>query len=216
MRLVLLGAPGAGKGTQARRLVDKLGVPQISTGDLFRKNLKEGTELGQRAKAFMDRGDLVPDDLVVDMVNDRLSAQDCQRGFILDGFPRTLAQAKALTDSGTQVDAALEIVVPWSDVIERLAGRLTCRDCGAMYHRTFSPPLESAGTAAGKCAQCGGHDIYTREDDQEDTVRNRIDVYRDQTAPLVGYYYRGGEHLSVDGVGAPDAIYDRILVALKL
>jgi adenylate kinase len=210
MKLVLLGAPGAGKGTQARRLIDKLSVPQISTGDLFRKNLKEGTELGRRAKEFMDRGDLVPDGVVVGMVNDRLVAADCERGFILDGFPRTLAQAKALTDSGTAVDAALEIVVPLSEVVERLAGRLTCRECGAMYHRTFSPPPD------GKCSQCGGTDIYTRADDQEDTVRNRIDVYRDQTAPLVGYYYRGGEHVPVDGVGAPDEIYDRILKALEL
>jgi adenylate kinase len=210
MRLVLLGAPGAGKGTQARRLVDKLGVLQISTGDLFRTNLKEGTELGKRAKAYMERGDLVPDDVVVDMVNDRLTDEDCKRGFILDGFPRTLAQAKALTDSGTTVDAALEIVVPWADVVERLAGRLTCRECGAMYHRAFSPPVD------GKCSQCDGVDISTREVDQGDTVRNRIDVYRDQTAPLVGYYYRGGEHLSVDGVGAPDAVYDRILQALEL
>ena len=210
MRLILLGAPGAGKGTQARRLVDKLGVPQISTGDLFRKNLKEGTELGQRAKGYMDRGDLLPDAVVVDMVNGRLAQSDCERGFILDGFPRTLGQAKALTDSGTQIDAALEIVVPWADVNERLAGRLTCRECGAMYHRTFSPPT------GGRCDQCSSADIYTRDDDHEDTVQNRIDVYRDQTAPLVGYYYRGGEHLAVDGVGDPDAIYDRILRALEL
>jgi len=210
MRLVLLGAPGAGKGTQARRLIDKLSVPQISTGDLFRKNLKEGTELGERARYFMEEGRLVPDALVVDMVNDRLAEADCERGFILDGFPRTLAQAQALLDSGTKVDRALELAVPWTDVVERLAGRLTCRDCGAMYHRTFSPP------AGGTCEGCGGGDIYTRADDAEATVRNRIDVYRDQTAPLVGYYYRGGEHVTVDGVGAPDVVYDRILQALEI
>ncbi len=210
MRLVLLGAPGAGKGTQARRLIDKLSVPQISTGDLFRQNLKEGTELGDRAKSFMDQGQLVPDALVVDMVNDRLAEGDCERGFILDGFPRTLAQAKALADSGTNIDRALEIEVPWADVVERLAGRLTCRDCGAMYHRTFAPPT------GGTCDACGGSDIYTRDDDDEATVRHRIDVYRDQTAPLVGYYHRGGEHVTVDGVGAVDVVYDRILQALEL
>lgn len=210
MRLVLLGAPGAGKGTQARRLVDKLGVPHISTGDLFRAHLKEGTALGRRVQEHMDAGALVPDALTVELVNDRLARPDCARGFILDGFPRTLAQARALAESGTAIDRALELTVPWDEVVERLAGRLTCGDCGAMFHTGSAPPK-----AAGVCDACGGA-LGQRDDDRVDTVRKRIDVYRDRTAPLVGWYWRGGEHVAVDGTGAPDAVYGRILAALEL
>ena len=187
MFVVMLGAPGAGKGTQARQLSEALALPQISSGDIFRENLKNETPLGLLAKQYMDRGALVPDDVTINMVMERLGRPDCGRGAILDGFPRTLAQAdaldRALIDRGSQIGLVPLLEVSDEAVIERLAGRRVCRDCQAMYHIAFSPPA-----VEGKCDKCGG-ELYRRSDDEPDTVRNRLFVYYKQTAPLIGFYY---------------------------
>ena len=208
MRFVLLGAPGAGKGTQGRRLAERLEIPLVSTGDLFRAHRREGTELGSLAQSYMDRGELVPDSLVVDMVRVRLAEPDCASGFILDGFPRTLGQAEALAASGTTIERALEVHVPTEALVERLTGRLTCRACGAMYHRQFAPPAQ-----AGACDACGG-ELYTRADDTEETVRNRLAVYGAQTEPVIGFYGGLGLLATIDGAGSlPDvaARFDSVL-----
>jgi adenylate kinase len=195
--LVLLGGPGAGKGTQAERLSKTLGVPQISTGDLFRENLKQETELGLLAKGYMDRGELVPDEVTVGMVRERLSRPDCAGGAILDGFPRTVAQAEALgqllADMGTRLSTVPYIKVPEDVLLARLAGRWTCRQCGAMYHELFSPPKE-----AGICDRCGG-ELYQRPDDTPETQQHRIEVYFEQTAPLIDYYRNKGVLVEIDG-----------------
>ena len=209
MRLILLGAPGAGKGTQARRLAERLGVPQISTGDLFRAHRKEGTDLGKKAQEYMDSGELVPDGLVVDMVNRRLAEPDCEGGCILDGFPRTVGQAEALDASGAAIDRVLEIDVPEAEIIGRLTGRLTCRACNAMFHREFSPPKQ-----AGACDACGG-ELYTRDDDTEATVKNRLSVYAEQTAPLVDYYRARGTLATVASKGSPDDVFERVVEVLE-
>ena len=210
MRLILLGAPGAGKGTQARRLAERLGVPQISTGDLFRAHRKEGTDLGKKAQGYMDSGALVPDELVVDMVNLRLAEPDAEGGCILDGFPRTVGQAEALDASGAAIDRVLEIDVPETEIVGRLTGRLTCRGCNAMFHKTFSPP-----EAAGVCDSCGG-ELYQRDDDTEATVRNRLSVYAEQTAPLVGYYRERGTLVTVKSAGSPDEVFERVVAVLEV
>ncbi len=210
MRLIFLGAPGAGKGTQARRLSEHLGVPQISTGDLFRAHRKNGTELGKRAEDFMDRGELVPDSLVVDMVNHRLAEADASVGFILDGFPRTLGQAEALAESGTTIDRVLDVQVPAGAIVERLTGRLTCRSCGTMFQQSFAPPVKP-----GVCDICSG-ELYQRPDDTEETVMRRLSVYEEQTAPLVGYYDDQGVLLGVDGTGELDDVAARISAALAV
>ena len=195
--LVLLGGPGAGKGTQAERLAERLGIPQVSTGDLFRENLRERTELGLLAQGYMDRGELVPDEVTVAMVRERLSRPDAARGAILDGFPRTIAQAEALEEMldgmGAQLAAVPYIRVPEDVLLARLAGRWTCRKCGAMYHELFSPPQ-----VPGICDKCGG-ELYQRPDDTPETQKRRIQVYFEQTAPLIDYYRQKGLLIEVDG-----------------
>jgi adenylate kinase len=206
---VLLGGPGAGKGTQAERLSEALGIPQVSTGDLFRENLKSETELGVLAKGYMDRGELVPDGVTVGMVRERLSRRGCSQGAILDGFPRTVAQAEALdallTDLGTKLAAVPYIKVPEDVLLARLAGRWTCRGCGAMYHQVFSPPQET-----GICDRCGG-ELYQRPDDTPETQKHRIEVYFEQTAPLIDRYRKTGLLVEVDGRPGIDEIQAELL-----
>jgi adenylate kinase len=195
--LVLLGGPGAGKGTQAERLAEALDIPQVSTGDLFRENLKKETDLGVLAKGYMERGELVPDEVTVGMVRERLSRPDAERGAILDGFPRTIAQAEALqkllAELGFELAVVPYIQVPEDVLLDRLAGRWTCRACGAMYHQLFSPPQE-----AGICDRCGG-ELYQRPDDTPETQKHRIQVYFEQTAPLIDYYRDKDLLVEVDG-----------------
>lgn len=197
MNLVLLGPPGAGKGTQAERISDIYDIPHISTGDIFRENLRKGTELGLEAKGYMDRGELVPDEVVIGIVKDRLDAPDCGNGFILDGFPRTVAQADALKEllarMGMPLDHVLNIQVPDEVVIERLTARRTCRACGSVCHLTFDPPRE-----AGKCDDCGG-ELYCRDDDRKETVRTRLEEYKNKTQPLIDYYRREGLLRDIEG-----------------
>ncbi len=197
MRLILLGPPGAGKGTQAVGIVKAFGIPHISTGDIFRKNLKEGTELGVRAKSFMDKGLLVPDELVVEIVEDRLKENDCEEGFLLDGFPRTLVQAKELDvvlgRMNISMDNVVNIEVDKSILIGRAVGRRICRGCGATYHVEFNPSAKE-----GVCDLCGG-ELYQRSDDNEETVSKRIQVYVDQTQPLIEYYSNQGILIDIDG-----------------
>ena len=207
--LVLLGGPGAGKGTQAERLAEALDIPQVSTGDLFRENLKNETELGILAKGYMERGELVPDEVTVGMVRERLSRPDAQQGAILDGFPRTIAQAEALeallADLGLELAVVPYIKVPEDVLLDRLAGRWTCRACGAMYHQLFSPPQ-----VAGVCDRCGG-ELYQRPDDTPETQKHRIKVYFEQTAPLIDYYRDKGLLVEVDGRPGIDEIQAELL-----
>jgi adenylate kinase len=202
--LVLLGGPGAGKGTQAERLSEALSIPQVSTGDLFRENLKKETELGLLARGYMERGELVPDEVTVGMVRERLSRPDAARGVILDGFPRTIAQAEALeallADMGSGLAVVPYIKVTEDVLLARLAGRWTCRACGAMYHQLFSPPQ-----AEGVCDRCGG-ELYQRPDDTPETQKHRIQVYFEQTAPLIDYYRERGLLAEVDGRPGIDEI----------
>jgi adenylate kinase len=211
--LVLLGGPGAGKGTQAERLAENLGIPQVSTGDLFRENLKNRTQLGLLAKGYMERGELVPDQVTVGMVRERLARSDAAQGAILDGFPRTIAQAEALgallAELGSKLAAAPYIKVPEDVLLARLAGRRTCRACGAMYHDLFSPPEK-----AGVCDKCGG-ELYQRPDDTPETQKHRIEVYFEQTAPLIDYYREKGLLVEVDGRPGIDEIQAELLSAIK-
>lgn len=208
LNVILLGPPGAGKGTQAQRIRDDYSLAHISTGDMLREAVANGTELGLKAKSFMDAGNLVPDEVVIGIVVERLAAPDCEKGFLLDGFPRSQVQAeelgKALATGGKQITLALAIIVDEDELVSRLTGRRLCRDCARPYHVTFKPPA-----AEGVCDTCGG-EIYQRSDDTEDTVRNRLDVYRQQTEPLIGYYRSQGVLTEIDGVGHPDEIYGRI------
>ncbi len=212
MRLILLGPPGAGKGTQAANIVDKYHVPHISTGDIFRKNIKEGTALGKEAKAFMDRGELVPDSLVNEIVADRLREEDCKAGFLLDGFPRTVAQAEALDQVLATMECSLNhvvnIQVDPNLLVERAVGRRICRECGATYHISFNPSKVEA-----ICDKCGG-ELYQRSDDNEETVSNRVRVYVEETSPLVDYYTTKGIILNLDGEKAIDAVFEDICRAL--
>jgi len=212
MRVILLGPPGAGKGTQAKLLIVRLGVPQISTGDMLRAAVAAGTPLGREAKRFMDRGALVPDAVIVGLVRERLQAPDCGRGYILDGFPRTVAQAEALDTALNELRAVLDHVlcleVPSEELIARIAGRRTCRACGAMYHVRFSPSKRE-----GVCDVCGG-ETYQRDDDREETVRQRLTVYADQTAPLIRFYEGRGLLRRIAGTGEISEIFARMVHSL--
>ncbi len=211
MRLVLLGAPGSGKGTQAQKLVERYQIPQISTGDLLRAAVKSGSELGKKAKAAMDAGALVTDDIVLGMIKERLNEPDTKNGFILDGFPRNIAQAEALDklldELQQPLDTALLIDVPFDLLLQRLTGRLTCGKCGAVYNKFTSPPK-----VEGVCDVCGGELIH-RADDNEETITKRLKVYEEQTAPLIEYF-RDGRLLEVNGVGDVDEIYNTIVEKL--
>jgi len=215
MRIVLLGGPGSGKGTQAKKLIDKLGVPQISTGDIFRGALKEGTPMGLKAKTYMDKGELVPDDVVIGVVEERLTKPDLDKGYMLDGFPRTLAQAEALDKilqaQGKNIDHAILVDVPDEELVGRLSGRRTCKnsDCGRMYHVMFNLPK-----VEGKCDACGS-DLYQRDDDQEVTIRERLGVYNRQTAPLIDFYEKKSLLRRVQGVGPIDQIFASIAKILQ-
>jgi len=212
VNIIMLGPPGAGKGTQAKMLVERLGIPQISTGDMLREAVKEGTELGKKAKEFMDAGKLVPDEVVIGIVKERLAQPDCEKGFILDGFPRTIPQAEALDkvleELGKKIDYVINVAVPNEELITRLTGRRTCRQCGAMYHVVFNPPKEE-----GKCDKCGG-ELYQRDDDKEETIRQRLEVYEAQTAPLIDYYGKKGVLYNIDGTGSIEEIFQGILKVL--
>ncbi|HEY7431751.1 MAG TPA: adenylate kinase [Streptosporangiaceae bacterium] len=213
MRVVLVGPPGAGKGTQAQFLASHLSIPKISTGDIFRDNVSHGTALGRQAQAYMERGDLVPDEITIAMVTDRLSDDDTGAGFLLDGFPRNVPQAetlkKMLAAWETRLDIVLELVVDDDEVVRRLSGRRTCRRCGRVWHVTFDPPVH-----ADICDDCGG-ELFQRDDDQEETIRHRLEVYQQQTAPLISFYADEGILLGLDATGPVDEITERALSALR-
>jgi adenylate kinase len=213
MRLVLVGPPGAGKGTQAQFISSHFAIPKISTGDIFRANVSEGTDLGIEARKFMDAGDLVPDEVTIAMVKDRLSHDDVSEGFLLDGFPRTVLQAEVLdgmlAEHGTAVDVVLELVVDDEEVVRRLSGRRTCRQCGHVWHVDFDPPADE-----GVCDRCSG-ELFQRDDDSEDTIRHRLDVYADQTSPLIGYFGDKGLLRGVDATGPVEDVTDRAINVLR-
>lgn len=213
MRIILLGPPGAGKGTQAVKLTGEYGIPQISTGDMLRAAVQQQSPMGRKAKAFMDAGDLVPDEVVIGIVRERLQQQDCERGFILDGFPRTVAQADALSgvlnDLNQQLDAVISLAVDTDALVERLTGRRSCIECGKGYHLTFDPPA-----ADGTCSACGGQ-LQQRDDDREATIRQRMQVYHEQTAPVEDYYRREGLLQTVDGMAAIEVVHQAITGALN-
>lgn len=212
MKIIMLGAPGAGKGTQAKMIAAKYGIPHISTGDIFRANIKNGTELGAKAKEYMDKGLLVPDELVVDLVIDRFKEPDCEKGYVLDGFPRTIPQAealdKALTAIGESVDYAINVEVPDENIINRMGGRRACVGCGATYHVVYSPTK-----VEGKCDACGA-DLIIRDDDKPETVKNRLAVYHEQTQPLIDYYTNKGIARDVDGTVDMKDVFDAIVAIL--
>jgi adenylate kinase len=213
VRLVLVGPPGAGKGTQAQFIASHLSIPKISTGDIFRYNVSTGTELGQQAKAYMDRGDLVPDEVTIAMVTARLQEPDAQAGFLLDGFPRNVAQAetlrKLLANWDTRLDVVLELVVDDDEVVRRLSGRRTCRQCGRIWHVLFEPPART-----GICDDCSGA-LFQRDDDREQTIRHRLDVYAEQTQPLIAFYADDGILLGIDATGPVEEITERAMNALR-
>lgn len=213
MRIVLVGPPGAGKGTQAQFIASHLSIPKISTGDIFRTNVNQGTELGREARAYMDRGDLVPDSVTIAMVRDRLAEGDAADGFLLDGFPRTLHQAKVLDEildeMGGRLDVVVELVVDDDEVVRRLSGRRTCRVCGRVWHLDFDPPKLD-----GVCDQCGG-ELFQRDDDREETIRHRLEVYAEQTAPLIDFYADQGNLVGLDATGPVEDVTDRAIGALR-
>jgi len=213
MGIILLGPPGAGKGTQAKKLTQEFAIPQISTGDMLRAAVKGGTPLGNQAKAFMDAGGLVPDEVVIGIVKERLAEPDCGKGFILDGFPRTIPQAEALDrvakELGKEIRFVLSLEVDQNELMERLSGRRTCTGCGAMYHVTFNPPKEE-----GKCDKCGTA-LIQRDDDNEETIKNRLANYNEATAPLLDYYRNTGKIRSVMASGEIDAIFAGIVKILR-
>ena len=212
MNLILLGPPGAGKGTQAQMIVDRYHLPQISTGDILRAAVKEGTSLGKQAKTLMDRGQLVPDEVVIGIIDERLRASDCKTGFILDGFPRTNPQAEALqailTKIGKSVDHVINIEVDSEELVRRLTGRRTCNNCGGMFHILFHPPQKE-----GVCDRCGGT-LYQREDDGEETIRTRLKEYQKLTAPLIQYYQNKKLLRPIQGVGGQNQIFEQIIRVL--
>jgi adenylate kinase len=213
MRVVLVGPPGAGKGTQARALQSTFGIPQISTGDLLREAVREGTSLGKQARTYMDKGELVPDSVVMSLVAERIQKPDCTKGFLLDGFPRTIVQADAIAAEldriKQQLDAVISIVVTRQELVERLSGRWVCRSCQAMYHERFTPPRKS-----GVCDACGG-ELYQRTDDKAETITARLEVYERSTAPLLSYYRERALLHDIDGMGTPEVIAQRITTTLK-
>lgn len=212
MRIILLGAPGSGKGTQAAVIQERVSIPHISTGDIFRSNIKNGTELGKKAKEYMDKGMLVPDELTIDIVKDRLQQDDCKNGFILDGFPRTIPQAEyldnALKNLGIKLDIALNIHVPDEAIIQRMSGRRVCPKCGATYHTIFNPPA-----AGNLCTACGS-EVVQRDDDREETVVNRLKTYHNQTEPLIEYYTKQDIVVKVEGTEGIEATTREVFKAL--
>ena len=212
MKIIMLGAPGAGKGTQAKQIADHYRIPHISTGDIFRANIKEGTELGKKAKEYMDKGALVPDELTCDLVVDRIGKDDCKNGFVLDGFPRTIPQAEALdaalSDMGQSMDYAVDVDVPDEAIICRMSGRRACLNCGATYHIVSIPPKKE-----GICDRCG-EKLVQRDDDKEETVKNRLNVYHEQTQPLIAFYQEKGILRTVDGTRPMDEVFDAIQAIL--
>ena len=216
MNIILLGPPGAGKGTQAGKIIDKYKIPQISTGDILRAAVREGTELGKEAQKYMNEGKLVPDSVVIGIIRERLKEDDCKNGYLLDGFPRTIAQAEELDNILNEMNSALDCVisieVPDEEIIQRITGRRMCKECGAVYHIKYSPPSQE-----GICDKCSGQ-LYQRDDDKEETVRERLDVYKQQTEPLKDYYNKKGILKEVSGTGDIDSIFksiDDILSKLK-
>lgn len=213
MYILLMGPPGAGKGTQAEKLIREYGIPQISTGDMFRAAVKSGTALGKEAKSYMDKGALVPDSVTVGIVKERLAQDDCKKGWILDGFPRTTAQASALDailhDLGIQLTAVLDFNVNRDDLVKRVSGRLVCRQCGASFHKKFRPPKQE-----GVCDNCGG-ELYQRADDNEVTVRERLAVYDTSTKPLIDYYKVSGRYYEINGDQSMDKVFADVQAALK-
>ena len=212
MNIIMLGAPGAGKGTQAIQLAEKYQIPHIATGDIFRANIKQGTELGQKAKGYMDAGLLVPDELVVELVVDRLQKEDCKEGFILDGFPRTIPQAEALTEAlnniGEKIEFAINVDVPDEKIVARMAGRRACVNCGATYH-TVNAPTKVDGI----CDKCG-EEVVLRDDDKPETVQKRLQVYHEQTQPLIQYYNEKGVVSKIDGTQPMDQVFNAIVEIL--
>jgi adenylate kinase len=212
MRLVLVGPPGAGKGTQAEFIAEHFDIPKISTGDIFRANVSGGTELGQTAKKYMDAGDLVPDEVTNAMVRDRLAQPDAKDGYLLDGFPRNVAQADELNgildEIGAPLSVVLDLDVDFDEVVKRLSGRRTCKQCGHVWHMEFDPPK-----APGICDKCGG-ELFQRDDDKPDTVRHRLEVYHEQTEPLIGFYRDAGKLVAIDAFGAVEDVTERAISAL--
>ena len=212
LRTVLLGPPGAGKGTQAVKIVEKYNIPHISTGDIFREHIKNGTELGKKAQEYMNQGELVPDDLVIDLATSRLLADDCKNGFLLDGFPRTVYQAEKLdeflTAHGMKLDKVIDIEVEKEELITRLTGRRVCRQCGASYHVVNIPPKKE-----GICDICGG-ELFQRDDDTVETVENRIEVYNEQTMPLVDYYKKADNIVTIDGALPLETVFAEIVKSI--
>ena len=208
MRLILLGPPGSGKGTQANLLQDKFKIPKISTGDILRAAVEDGTELGNQARKFMDKGELVPDEVVISLIKERIVEPDCESGFILDGFPRTIVQAEKLGETleamGQDIDSVLDLEVDRDELLVRLTGRRTCKSCGAMFHRTSHPPkVEEI------CDECGG-ELYQRRDDNEETIVKRLEVYSKETAPLKEFYQKQGKLKTIQGRGGMDTIFSQL------
>jgi adenylate kinase len=212
MKIIMLGAPGAGKGTQAKKIAEKYQIPHVSTGDIFRSNIKEGTQLGRKAKEYMDQGALVPDELTIGMLMDRIQQEDCKNGYVLDGFPRTIPQAeslqKAITEMGQKIDFAINVHVPDENIINRMSGRRACISCGATYHIVYNP-----SKVPGICDVCGS-ELVLRDDDKPETVKKRLAVYHDQTRPLIDYYKEAGVLVNVDGTQELNKVFSDITVIL--
>lgn len=212
MKIIMLGAPGAGKGTQAKKIAEKYQIPHVSTGDIFRSNIKEGTELGMKAKGYIDQGGLVPDELTIGMLMDRIQKEDCKNGYVLDGFPRTIPQAESLTNAllerGQKIDSAINVDVPDENIIKRMSGRRACLSCGATYHIVHNPSKNE-----GICDVCG-EKLVLRDDDKPETVKKRLTVYHDQTKPLIDYYKKAGVLTSVDGTQDMNLVFDDITAVL--
>ncbi len=208
MKLILLGPPGSGKGTQANLFQDKFSIPKISTGDILRTAVKDDTELGKQAKRFMDKGELVPDEVVIGLIKERIVEPDCEAGYILDGFPRTIVQAEKLGETlaamGQDIDSVVDLEVDWAELLVRLTGRRTCKNCGAMFHQTSHPPK-----VEGVCDECGG-ELYQRPDDNEETIVKRLEVYNKETAPLKEFYRKQGKLKTIQGRGGMDAIFSEL------